>query len=465
MKIKIFLSLILCFSISSFAQIQRNYAQELVDLLHQEKYFEAKEFKAQYAKQLPQNDKALDLLYNIHMSLGFNKPDSTIVYMEEFLGNSDYVRLLGPVVASYYSRLSGVYEDKQQYEKSISTIERHIDYLERNPYSMDQGFIKNEINGAQTKISSLKEKADNEPRIRIKRDSDICNLKLKDDLYIRFDVKYNNDSLVETWFDTGVTHHMVTSKEMAQKMGVKVVRNNTESGLIINGVQKNGFEGVLDSLHLGNIKLYNIPILVLDRISISHQHDSMPSAEDAYVERVFTDNQIIMGLPTMKLIGKFEFDRTKRTVSFPERTGETDPKSQSNMYFIRNTPYIKLNINDLNYIGFFDTGSNDFINLTFAFYERNKNKIQIDTSINDKKMESFHHSLTRTGINIPFEVVKDAKLYFDNQYVEYKQKPIRVMDRAEAVNILDGIVGVDFVKELGSNITFDFDAMTLKGKD
>lgn len=58
-KILSVLSLSIFFVISSFAQ--RNYAQELVDLLQQGKCFDAMDLCITHADQLPANDRVLEI--------------------------------------------------------------------------------------------------------------------------------------------------------------------------------------------------------------------------------------------------------------------------------------------------------------------------------------------------------------------------------------------------------------------
>src|SRR5690606_14921949 len=102
--------------------------------------------------------RAFDLIYDIHMALAFNKPDSAIVYLEELSDNRDYERILGPVIGSYYGKLIVLNEESQQYEQSIAAVEKHLDYLKRNPFSLDQKFIESETREGQNKIVLLKEK-------------------------------------------------------------------------------------------------------------------------------------------------------------------------------------------------------------------------------------------------------------------------------------------------------------------
>lgn len=226
MKTKVLLFLILCVGISSSIQAQRNYAQELIDLLHTERYFEAREIKSKYAYFLPQNDRAFDLIYNIHMALAFNKPDSAIVYFEEFLSNRDYERIMGPIIGSYYGRLIVVYEECQLFEQSIAAVEKHLDYLRRNPFSMDQQFIESETREGQNKIVSLKEKIKNEPLRRIVREPEVQHIPLKDSEYIRFDALCNGKK-IETFFDTGFSLFCAVDGAVANDIGVRISATRT----------------------------------------------------------------------------------------------------------------------------------------------------------------------------------------------------------------------------------------------
>lgn len=85
MKRIILILLLLPFISVTFAQ--RNYAQELVNLMQQGRCFDAREFRMQYSDKLPSNDKALDLLYKFHMALFFNKSDSAAIYLENVFSN------------------------------------------------------------------------------------------------------------------------------------------------------------------------------------------------------------------------------------------------------------------------------------------------------------------------------------------------------------------------------------------
>ena len=208
-KILSILTLSIFFIISSFAQ--HNYAQELVDLMQQGRYFEAKDLYTQHAAQLPPNDNALEMLYKSHMALFLNKQDSAAIYLENLL--ADHELTMGPAIGVYYGRLLQVYDDTQRFKDGIKLCDKILNYIKRNPFDLNQDFISNEINWIDSVKSVLKNRDLNEPRIKIVRTNYEKNtIKLNDSEYIRFDATYN-DIPLQTFFDTGVSEYFIVTKK------------------------------------------------------------------------------------------------------------------------------------------------------------------------------------------------------------------------------------------------------------
>ncbi|MDR2040571.1 MAG: retropepsin-like domain-containing protein [Bacteroidales bacterium] len=461
MKREVFLFFMLCFSISSYAQVQRNYAQELIDLLHTERYFEAREIKSKYAYFLPQKDRAFDLIYDIHMALAFNKPDSAIVYLEEFLSNRDYERIMGPIIGSYYGRLVLVYEECQRFEQSIDAVGKHLDYLERNPFSMDQKFIESEILIGQNKIVSLKEKLKNEPLWRIVRDSDVQNIELKDSEYIRFDALYNG-KVVETFFDTGSSLFCVMDEATANDIGVRISPNQ-DTMRMINGKPERALEGIIDEVELKGVKLYNIPVLILNSVSPMSTGLS-PNDQSNIAKELLKEKQVVMGIPMMKMIGRFEFDWKANTFRISQRQEPGEISLASNFMFLRNVPYLNLKINDIGFTGFFDSGSNQFLNLTYPYCNSKSDLIELDT----QKQVYTRTGFTGTETHIERQKVKDPRVYFDGRKIgnDDLDNDVYVADFSWShINCRDGEAGVKFIKNIGSKCILDFDAMTVTIED
>lgn len=461
---RIFLSLLFlfCFNILSYGQVQRNYAQELFNLLLNGRNFEAREFKLQHQDQLPQNDKVLDLVYNMHMSLAFNKPDSTIIYFEEFLGNPDYGRNVGPIVGQYYVRLCETYEGKQQFEKSISTVERHINYLKENPYSLSPEIIKEETESAQKRIFSLKEKLKSEPIRRLIRNRKNIEIKLKDNAHIRFDAQYNGHA-VETYFNTGISEFCIMEKDLADEIDVKY-KLNQDSIRSINGKPTKAIEGYIDSIELKGIKVYNIPVVVLIDKFISNLPSQLtPGSRQDLESNLLKSKQVVFGLPTMKMIGRFEFDWKSNTLVISQ-TKEQNPVGRNlnpNIMFIKNVAYLNMKINETDFIGFLDLGADHYLYMTYPYFF----KSNCDYLKNDPQKQPH----TRTGFvevqeNIERYKVDNPQIYFGERKIDANM-PQREVYTVANIDNFDGEVGVRFFKNTFSKTVIDFNTMTIECED
>lgn len=451
MKKNIFILFLCTFSMhSSFAQ--RNYAQELLDLLQQNKCFEARDLCAQYADKLPLNDRTFSLAYKSQMALFFNKPDSASIYLEDMIANHEFA--LGPAIGSFYGKLLQIYDDTQQFEKGIKVCDKAFAYFNRNPFGLAPDFVRNEIHQVENAKSSFQKRNVNEPRRRVERiKNKNAIIKLKDSNYIQFDAMYNNIP-VQTWFDTGVSTFFIVTKKIAEEIGVRIVDTTQDSIKIMNGVPIKALAGIIDCIDLKSVKLYNIPVMIHEEY-FPHMSDTLD--RDAKLN----DRQIIMGLPTMKMIGMIEFNWENRTVCFPESVEKAVTNGSSNIFVTNNNLYQRLKVNGLNYVGHVDTGDDDFVNMTFSFYEKNKSHIEID-SVAEKKVLN-HYRGTGAFFNVPYEIVKDSKIYFNGQNVNSNMRNVLISDGTLLhLNTFDGTIGVDFFTHLGPKVIFDFNNMEIK---
>ncbi|KAA8485067.1 aspartyl protease [Arcticibacter tournemirensis] len=441
-RILLTLLLSVSFTLSSFAQ--RNYPQELISLIEQGRCFEAREYRSQYADKLPSNDRTFDVFYKAHMALFFNKPDSAAIYLEDLIANHELK--IGPRIGTYYGKLLTVYDSKQRFNEGILLCDKYMDHLKRNPFDRDLRFIQNEL----TTIENIKKEFgyyEIEPRIKIERDSAAREaIKINDGEYIRFNAKYNNVT-AETWFDTGVPGFMIT-RSLADNIGTKLINKSKDSVQIINGIPVRARIEVIDQITMGSVTLYNIPVLVFNERFVPYTADSLNV--NANIEKKINDRQIVMGVSAMKLIGRIDFDLEKRTVSFPGSTEKIGSSDSSNIYFADRDLYMKLKINELNYVGYLNTGSDCTLNMTSSFHEKYKRQAETDSIAQRKPL--VHHT---TAGNIFPDVNLDVKLITN-------ENEVLISDRKHRVNIFDGVIGVNLFKKLGSKIIFDFNNMRVK---
>ncbi len=459
---KNFLTLLLTFTFILSSNAQRNYSQELVNLLQQDKAFEAREFREQYADKLPSNDRALNVFYKAHMDLFFNKPDSAAIYIKDLLANYEYK--LGPMIGVTYGKLLNIYNSKQHYRDGMALCNKYMDCLRRNPFDRDSDFIRHEMAFIENEKKTLGYRDVNEPRIKIERDNSGKDktVRINDSEYIRFNARYNGVT-VETWFDTGVSAYFTLTRSLADKLGTKLVNKSQDSVQMLNGVPTKMRVEVIEHIDLGDITLHNIPVLVLNERFTSRLSDTLSAKVRSNVEREFNDAQVIMGLPAMRLIGRIDFDWEKRTVSFPASTGKIGSEDSSNLFLAGDNLFLKLKINGLNWVGQLDVGSNDFLIMGPSFYNENRRVIEIDT-VTPKKPYHYH-TLTGSSFNIPHEFVKNATIYLKGRRIDYANGEVLVLDKKSHFNIFDGVAGVRLFKRLGPKITFDFDNMCLKATD
>jgi len=446
-----------CFYTLSYGQGQRNYAQELFNLLMNGRYFEAKEFKVQHRDQLQPD---IDLVYNMYMASAFNKPDSTIYYLEKFLGDPRGVRTIGPVVGQYYVGLYETYANKQQFDKAISTVERYINYLKENPYSLDPEAIKKEIVGAQGNITLFKEKINTASIIRIAHGEKDYKIKLKNDPNIRFDALYNGHN-IETYFDKGTSDFCIMEKELADEIGVKY-KQTQDSTRLMYGKLIRAIGGYIDSIELGGLKLYNIPVVVfLDKFASYLPGHLDPGVRQDLQNNLLKSKQVLFGLPAIRKIGgRFEFDWKSNTLIIRQ---SKDPKNiasnlNPNMAFINNSLYLHLKVNDTDFTGFLDLSADHYVFLTYPYFFKSNS----DYVNNDAKKQPY----TRVGFlgieeNIERYRVENPKIYFGGKMIDAKNAQSEVYTVAD-INNFDGEVGVRFFKNNFSKTVIDFNTMTIQ---
>ena len=451
--------LLFCIWSSSLAYTQRNYAQELVDLLQQGRCFEAIALYTNHADQLPQNDRALMLLYQYHLAQFFNKPDSAGIYLEELLGNNDYQMTLGPVTSWYYAALLRQYGAHQEFKLGIVLCDKILEYYERNPFNFDQALVQSEKDYIEELQSEFKDRDLNEPLIKIDRINKRKNesIQLYEDEYIRFDAKYNG-VLIETLFDTGLDFYFVTEQNLADEIGIKDIKKNQNTQKLVNGLPTEAYDGIIDSIDVGHIRLYNIPVLVLKEKLAPQLPDTLNDVTRKNVERVFTDRQIVMGVPTMRLMGKFEFDWNQNTLSFPEGGERKSENNTSNVFLIDNELYVHLKINGLNYSGRLDSGSNDLLTIKPSFYEKHISLFEIDSGI---EQPYNHYTTSSIYLNSPYKIVKKAGIFFRGYNVENNTGEVLIIENTFN-NKLDGFIGVHFLKRLLPKVILDFDNMEIQ---
>ncbi len=455
MRIYLSFLILLAVNFSSYGQIQRNYAQELFNLLIEGRNFEAREFRWKHKDQIPPD---LSLLYKMHMSVAFNQPDSTIIYFEKFFSNPNNGRNVAPFVSLYYSRLCQAYESKQQFDKSVVTIERQLAYLKANPYSLDPQSIKNDIQETEKKRFSLQQKLKFEPVRKLLRNGSITKLNLKKDALIRFDAKYNGH-YIETNFDTGLTEFCIIEKALADEIGVKY-RPNQDSIRIINGKPIRAVEGYIDRFELTGLKIMNMPVLVfIDQFNSNLPNNLNPDLRREIENGLLKSKQVVFGLPAMKMIGRFEFDWKLNTLVIPQTKEQKpiDEAANPNLMFVKDAVYLNMKINDTDFIGYLDLGSDHYLFLTYPYFFRSKCDYVKE---NSQTQPYIRAGFTGIQENTNRYKVDKPQITLGGKKID-TTRPQRETYILANLNNFDGEVGLNFFKNTFSKTVIDFNTMTV----
>lgn len=476
MKHKLYLLFFLaCFHMLSYAQQDIN--QKMMDKLEAGNYVEAKQFysysKAWGAALHP----SMENFYKYSMANFHNKPDSAVIYLEATLreeGNYDVT-----FTFELYYRLWKLYaETLQNYDKALSTCNDINSFIEKNPYNVNEQVLI-ELSGFASDWERQTLRRMQEPSIRISRDDSKNATAIVSDSIINdllfFEAIYNKENRIKTVFDTGLMDYFLIDNDIAEKIGVRkypIFDNDTVGTL--NGRQVQGYSGILDSVRIANIVLYNIPVFIWDRKSLVNVSDSvsLDSLKKEKVDNLYKSFEVVMGLKAMSLIGKIKLNWTDKVLCFPTPEEEISSGKDPNIFIIANKLFTQIKINNLSLTAFVDTGDNEYATIDSWFYEKHKEDIPIDTLI---EKETFNRAMFHDiRQNILHEIADNPSIVFNGRALSTEKynkvyitslKDWNTPGATPANNvypdITEGVVGYDFFKHLGEEILFDFRNMRI----
>jgi predicted aspartyl protease len=430
---------------------QETPKQRLINLLEQGYCFEAQENYNQNKEDFSQN-RFLNDYYNFRMSQFYNKPDSSIIYLEKFIETLQNENENN--VPESYEHLTRLYYQKQDFKSVMRNLYNLKNYLIKNPFRFDEGYIKESLERVKQYYAEFEKKALEEPRRGIIRDSmqsNIVNLGNTNERHLIFKSHYNDIEL-NTLFDTGTSYYFLMEKEVADKIGVKF--NILQDSLTtLNGQPARIRDGFIDSIKIGNVYLYNILVHVIDEKIRPIVSDSLKELIGPQIRSPFDNADIVIGLPAMKLIGKFEFDFGENTMTLPT---DSQQDKEPNIFSYDNWLYTRLKLNGLNFTGYIDLGSYDNINISQSFYEKHRSGIEIDTLTKRKTKNLINIIKT-----IDYKSPKDLEMIYNGKFVSANDVFISEIMTSPSINYFDGVIGYKFFRKLGNKVLLDLDNMRI----
>lgn len=436
---------------------QEDKSQELVGLLNKGDFFRSKEV---YLQICDTTSPEIDLYYNFQMARFMNKKDSASIYLEKIL--IEYPDVFATETINVYGILFDLYISLRNYEKGLCTY-RHIkQYLKENPYNIDKKELLEWQEDTEYRLRQLKYSR-KQPPISIQRKASNDSVRILGALKPLLLAKYNNIPL-KTYLDTGAQLYCAMNNETAKQIGIKCDTVEISKGLINERISTS--KATIDSIEIGNIMLYNIPVEVYEQDNLT---SSVDSSANNFKEIVSYDSiysclttPIVIGLPLMQLMGKLRVDNKNKSITFPTLPNKTSASKEPNLYIYHDNLYIRLKVNEKEFIGCLDTGADIFMEIDTTFYKNYQSDILIDTvtAKTPYNIVLFHQS----HFDIPYMIPHKPILKFEDKQIPVLRKrsvkiaPVMIWK----VEVFDGIVGYHLFKRLGTKVLLDFDNMRLE---
>lgn len=440
--------------------------QKLDKLMFSGRYFESKELykKISETTTFPSD---LELYYKFRMAQFLNKTDSVAYYLEQFIPH--HYATFGEETLVFYSNLFDAYIELGDTDKALDT------YLQMKRI-WNESFTKTTTGGkeyeewrtATENFLSYAEYAVTLPPIKMKRNDTLSFVDIEEGDRLVFQAKYNG-ILQRTIFDTGIGPYCVLSRKLADGMGVRY--DSIDENKVTINEDLISVRSIIDSIEVGNITFYNIPAFIyLDTASVPFVSGSSikrrkkrkkaQTVVDS-VRTLFTDC-VSLGLPVMKLIGKIQTDYEHNKMCFPVSVANAHLPKAPNIYAYKYDLYMRIKLNGVAFTANLDTGSNEYVTVDSAFYEKHQKELPIASTC---KKNTFGVVMLHQARAITYKTLKDPAIIFDDKLMQPPgPEAVKTYPLGQIVPgiFFDGVIGNGFYRRIGKKVLLDLDNMRLE---
>ena len=389
--------------------------QKLDKLMFSGRCFESKELhkKISDTTTIPSD---LELYYKFRMAQFLNKTDSVAYYLEQFIPH--HYATFGEETLVFYSNLFDAYIELGDMDKALDTyLQMKRIWNESLTKTTTGGKEYEEWRTATENFLSYAEYAVTLPPIKMKRNDTLSFVDIEEGDRLVFQAKYNG-ILQRTIFDTGVGPYCVLSRKLADGMGVRY--DSIDENKVTINEDLISVRSIIDSIEVGNITFYNIPAFIYSDTA------SVPFVSGSSIKRrkkrkkaqtvvdsvrtLFTDC-VSLGLPVMKLIGKIQTDYEHNKMCFPVSVANAHLPKAPNIYAYKYDLYMRIKLNGVAFTANLDTGSNEYVTVDSAFYEKHQKELPIASTC---KKNTFGVVMLHQARAITYKTLKDPAIIFDD---------------------------------------------------
>ena len=440
--------------------------QKLDKLMFSGRYFESKELQKKISDTttIPSD---LELYYKFRMAQFLNKTDSVAYYLEQFIPH--HYATFGEETLVFYSNLFDAYIELGDMDKALDTyLQMKRIWNESLTKTTTGGKEYEEWRTATENFLSYAEYAVTLPPIKMKRNDTLSFVDIEEGDRLVFQAKYNG-ILQRTIFDTGVGPYCVLSRKLADGMGVRY--DSIDENKVTINEDLISVRSIIDSIEVGNITFYNIPAFIYSDTA------SVPFVSGSSIKRrkkrkkaqtvvdsvrtLFTDC-VSLGLPVMKLIGKIQTDYEHNKMCFPVSVANAHLPKAPNIYAYKYDLYMRIKLNGVAFTANLDTGSNEYVTVDSAFYEKHQKELPIASTC---KKNTFGVVMLHQARAITYKTLKDPAIIFDDKLMQPPgPEAVKTYPLGQIVPgiFFDGVIGNGFYRRIGKKVLLDLDNMRLE---
>lgn len=440
--------------------------QKLDKLMFSGRYFESKKLhkKISDTTTIPSD---LELYYKFRMAQFLNKTDSVAYYLEQFIPH--HYATFGEETLVFYSNLFDAYIELGDMDKALDTyLQMKRIWNESLTKTTTGGKEYEEWRTATENFLSYAEYAVTLPPIKMKRNDTLSFVDIEEGDRLVFQAKYNG-ILQRTIFDTGIGPYCVLSRKLADGMGVRY--DSIDENKVTINEDLISVRSIIDSIEVGNITFYNIPAFIYSDTA------SVPFVSGSSIKRrkkrkkaqtvvdsvrtLFTDC-VSLGLPVMKLIGKIQTDYEHNKMCFPVSVANAHLPKAPNIYAYKYDLYMRIKLNGVAFTANLDTGSNEYVTVNSAFYEKHQKELPIASTC---KKNTFGVVMLHQARAITYKTLKDPAIIFDDKLMQPPgPEAVKTYPLGQIVPgiFFDGVIGNGFYRRIGKKVLLDLDNMRLE---
>ena len=447
-------------------QVAVERLQELDKLMYNGRYFESKELYENLSETttVPPD---LELYYKFRMAQFLNKTDSVAYYLEQFIPH--HYATFGEETLVFYSNLFDAYIELGDMDKALDTyLQMKRIWNESLTKTTTGGKEYEEWRTATENFLSYAEYAVTLPPIKMKRNDTLSFVDIEEGDRLVFQAKYNG-ILQRTIFDTGIGPYCVLSRKLADGMGFRY--DSIDENKVTINEDLISVRSIIDSIEVGNITFYNIPAFIYsDTASVPFVSGSSikrrKKRKKAHtvvdsVRTLFTDC-VFLGLPVMKLIGKIQTDYEHNKMCFPVSVANAHLPKAPNIYAYKYDLYMRIKLNGVAFTANLDTGSNEYVTVNSAFYEKHQKELPIAST---SKKNTFGVVMLHQARAITYKTLKDPTIIFDDKLMQPPgPEAVKTYPLGQIVPgiFFDGVIGNGFYRRIGKKVLLDLDNMRLE---